>query len=342
MSLRTTLITSVLLAADLVAGHGAIISATGDSGGSGMALGIDTSTPRDGTRRRPFQQDTTRFRGDAEETVGETLGGGDNDVESGTQAIMDETGDSLPQVSPGGEVSMTLHQVNADGAGPYTCMINDDGTATSWQDITVTENVPGDDGRDRDGEETDFPLTASIPEDQECTGTVAGQDNVCLVRCENPARNGPFGGVVPVQMAAGNGGGNATEDAGAGEADGANSAENSEESETGGNDTEGSGTGGNDTSNNSGEMVDSSDDEEDSDTGNDRGESTVNSSGDSTGNGGDDSDGSANDSEDSDGNDNESEDRNGNNSKNGSDGFEARRRLARRWSHGAPRKELLD
>lgn len=204
MSLKTTLIAFILLAADLVAGHGAIVSATGDAGGSGMALGVDTSTPRDGTRRRPFQQDTTRFRGDAADTVGETLSAGDNDIESGTLAIMAEMGDDLPQVTPGGEVSMTLHQVNSDGAGPYSCMINDDGTATSWEDITVTQNVPGRRGRNRDGQETDHPLVASIPQGQECTGTVAGQDNVCLVRCENPARAGPFGGVIPVQMVTGN------------------------------------------------------------------------------------------------------------------------------------------
>lgn len=51
------------------------------------------------------------------------------------------------------------------------------------------------------GAATDFPLNAAIPADQSCTGTVAGQDNVCLVRCQNAARAGPFGGVVPVQMA---------------------------------------------------------------------------------------------------------------------------------------------
>jgi len=42
---------------------------------------------------------------------------------------------------------------------------------------------------------------AAVPAKQACTGTVAGQDNVCLVRCQNAARAGPFGGVVPVQMA---------------------------------------------------------------------------------------------------------------------------------------------
>lgn len=42
---------------------------------------------------------------------------------------------------------------------------------------------------------------AAIPQNQQCTGTVAGQENVCMVRCQNDANAGPFGGVVPVQMA---------------------------------------------------------------------------------------------------------------------------------------------
>ncbi|KAK3904076.1 hypothetical protein C8A05DRAFT_42812 [Staphylotrichum tortipilum] len=208
MSTKTFLTFTLLAAARLVAGHGAIIAAKGDAGGTGMALGIDTSTPRDGTRRNPFQQDTTRFRGSAAKTVGETLGGGNNNIEAGTQAILAETGDSLPQVTPGGEVQMTLHQVNGDGAGPFSCEINADGTAKTWTDIQVTTQVDGRNGRNNDGAKTDHPLAAAIPAGQTCTGTVAGQDNVCLVRCMNKARAGPFGGVVPVQMASGNGGGN--------------------------------------------------------------------------------------------------------------------------------------
>ena len=140
---------SLLAASDLVAGHGAITGATGDAGGSGMAIGIDTSTPRDGTRRRPFQQDTTRFRGETADTFGETLAGGPNEVESGTQAVMSQSGDQLPQVSAGGQIDMTLHQVNADGAGPYECMINADATGQNWQNIDVTQNVPGRNSRNR-------------------------------------------------------------------------------------------------------------------------------------------------------------------------------------------------
>ncbi|KAH7316813.1 hypothetical protein B0I35DRAFT_409963 [Stachybotrys elegans] len=210
-SLKTVLACTALVASQLVSGHSIITNAVGDAGGSGSALGVDSSTPRDGTRRNPFQQDATRFRGASADSVGETLQGGDNNIEEGTTAIMEESGDSLPQVTPGGEVTMTLHQVNSDGAGPYTCMINSDGTGTSWENIQVTTNVAGNErGRNRDGETQDFPLVAAIPANQECTGSVAGEDNVCLVRCQNPARAGPFGGVVPVQLVTGAGAGAAT------------------------------------------------------------------------------------------------------------------------------------
>lgn len=142
--------TSTLLAfIPLVAGHGAIIKATAPGGGSGMALGVDSATPRDGTRRDPFQADSTRFKGENAATVGQTVGAGENDLEAGTQAIMAETGDMLPQVTPGGEIQMTVHQVNGDGAGPYECMVNADGTATQWTNIQVTTNVPGQGGRNR-------------------------------------------------------------------------------------------------------------------------------------------------------------------------------------------------
>lgn len=351
MSLKSTFFTSFLLAADLVAGHGAIIAATGDAGGTGMALGIDTSTPRDGTRRRPFQQDTTRFRGDAEDTVGETLAGGDNDVESGTQAILEETGDSLPQITPGGELQMTLHQVNSDGAGPYTCMINDDGTATTWQDIPVTQNVPGDDGRDRDGEATDFPLTASIPQDQQCSGSVAGQENVCLVRCENPARAGPFGGVVPVQMAMGGNGGNGSGNGNGNNVNNNNNQNNGNNGNTGNNgngnedntnnNNNGNGNNGNDSNNTNVNSNDTGNDGNDNNDGNNDSDGG-NSPGDGSGNGSQDGsgdtsqNGSGNNSGSSYGNNPDDEDGSsgnggGNNSENdGGDDFEARLRLAKR------------
>ena len=97
---------------------------------------------------------------------------------------------------------MTLHQVNGDGAGPYIAMIDATGTGTQWAPATVATNVDGNArGRNNDNAKTDLPLNVAIPANQTCTGTVAGQSNVCMVRVQNPARAGPFGGCIPVQMA---------------------------------------------------------------------------------------------------------------------------------------------
>lgn len=126
--------------------------------------------------------------------------GGDNDVAAGTAQVLAQNGGTLPQVSAGGQITMTVHQVNGDGAGPYTCMMDASGAGTDWTPIQVAQNVPGNNGRSQ-ARATDIPLVANIPAGTACTGTVAGQSNVCMVRCQNPARAGPFGGCVPVQMA---------------------------------------------------------------------------------------------------------------------------------------------
>ncbi|KAL3428213.1 hypothetical protein PVAG01_01722 [Phlyctema vagabunda] len=200
------LFTSVLVflaSTQLVAGHGAIVKAVGDAGGSGTALGIDASTPRDGSARNPDQQDSTRFKGDAADQCGETLGGGDNDPATQVPQML-AAGGSMPQITPGGMVSMTLHQVNGDGAGPYECMIDATGTGNQWTAMDVGTNVPGTNSRSK-AKATDFPLTAKVAADQTCTGTMGGETGICMVKCMNSANAGPFGGCVPVQMGAGNG-----------------------------------------------------------------------------------------------------------------------------------------
>ena len=120
---------------------------------------------------------------------------------------------------------MTLHQVNADGAGPMACSVDTSGKGTAFQTMQITTNVPGVNGRSN-VQNKDFPLVANMPAGvTACAGNVAGVSGVCFVKCQNPA--GPFGGVVPVQLAAaGNGdvsttgGGNSTTGAAAGKATG--------------------------------------------------------------------------------------------------------------------------
>jgi len=90
---------------------------------------------------------------------------------------------------------MTLHQVNQDGAGPYTCQVSTDATGDDFQDMTVTTNVPGIASLST-AKATDFPLVAQMPAGTTCTGGPDG--NACLVRCRNSAIAGPFGGCAAV------------------------------------------------------------------------------------------------------------------------------------------------
>lgn len=41
---------------------------------------------------------------------------------------------------------------------------------------------------------TDFPVQVQMPEGMTCDASVAGMDNVCVVRVRNGAAAGPFGG----------------------------------------------------------------------------------------------------------------------------------------------------
>lgn len=50
----------------------------------------------------------------------------------------------------------------------------------------------------------DYPFAATIPAGTTCSGTVAGQSGVCLVKIVNPSNAGPFGGVIAIQMAGAN------------------------------------------------------------------------------------------------------------------------------------------
>ena len=57
---------------------------------------------------------------------------------------------------------MTVHQVNGDGAGPYTCDVSADASGQNFVAMKVTTNVPGENSRSRAKAE-DFPLVAQMP-----------------------------------------------------------------------------------------------------------------------------------------------------------------------------------
>ncbi|KAF2397802.1 Gas2, regulated by Bmp1 MAP kinase cascade [Trichodelitschia bisporula] len=113
----------------------------------------------------------------------------------------------LPTCGDDGSITMTFHQVNQDGAGPLTAAIDptSGGTdPTAFKDAQVTTNVPGlGIGGLSAATTTDFPVKVQMPAGMTCSGSVGGVDNVCIVRLQNSALAGPFGGSAAFTMSAG-------------------------------------------------------------------------------------------------------------------------------------------
>ncbi|KAJ7782335.1 hypothetical protein DFH07DRAFT_949138 [Mycena maculata] len=87
-----------------VYGHGVITSVIGANGVVTLSMGVTNSTSSGGTTEQPFQLDTP-------------VGGG-----------------TLLSLSDNGTVSLTIRQVNADGGGPYTAMVNTGHERSSCED----------------------------------------------------------------------------------------------------------------------------------------------------------------------------------------------------------------
>jgi len=95
-------------------------------------------------------------------------------------------------------------QINQDGAGPIEAAV--DGTSggtdpAAFQPAEVTQDVPGlGFGGLSLATSRDFPLEVRMPAGMTCDATVAGVDNVCVVRVRNSAIAGPFGGSAAFTM----------------------------------------------------------------------------------------------------------------------------------------------
>ncbi|KAL1593462.1 hypothetical protein SLS59_009342 [Nothophoma quercina] len=104
----------------------------------------------------------------------------------------------LPTTADDGTITMTFHQVNQDGAGPLKAQIDATSGGTdpaAFQDATVTQDVPGIGiGGLSAAAVMDFPVKVQMPQGMTCSGTAGGAQNVCIVRMQNAALAGPFGG----------------------------------------------------------------------------------------------------------------------------------------------------
>ncbi|CAE6443991.1 unnamed protein product [Rhizoctonia solani] len=193
-----------------VRSHAVIIAVAGDNGVTGAGFGMVSSVPRDGTDEQPFQIDTSVFKNLISDPCGSTLAGGSVNIANSLAAAEKAGSGQLPALTDDMVVSMTLHQVNGDGGGPFTAMFNTDGTGLKWQNATVVTQAPGENGLLVGGPFNSL-FEAQLPAGTKCTGGTNG--DACLVRVSNggvAVGAGPFGGCLAVQMPSGNGGNSTT------------------------------------------------------------------------------------------------------------------------------------
>jgi hypothetical protein len=89
----------------LVSAHCKISNAVGDLGGKAVAFGISGNKADSNS-----QKDVTKFSNG--NTFGATQAGGAINPAKDISAVQAISGNTLPQVSAGGQLTMTLHQVN--------------------------------------------------------------------------------------------------------------------------------------------------------------------------------------------------------------------------------------
>lgn len=222
-----------LAASSLVAAHGKIAQATGDGGGNTTALGIQGAIIPGFGPNGKTEKDTTVFWSKniaTDNDIGFTQGGGGNNKLTDLTKTMALSGDTLAQVTSGGSVSGVFHVVTDDGCGPLEGLIDPTGTA-KWSTAakaTVESDIPGKKGdcpsslandsgkqhkirrwlakmgvitRRADNVNKDYNFSIKIPAGMTCNGTIGDQTDLCLVKMSNNNKNGPFGGVMVVQMA---------------------------------------------------------------------------------------------------------------------------------------------
>ncbi|OAQ73555.1 hypothetical protein VFPPC_01243 [Pochonia chlamydosporia 170] len=182
--------------------HSVILNVQGIAGSpASVGFQVDPAVARNCITINPCQQDTTIIR-DAEinanvvNKCGRTQLKGNIDVGENIQIAISKN--AVTQVKAGTELAVTIHQVNADGAGPYVCDVDQTGNSgEKFDQLNITNNVPGGNGLSLVKTQA-FNMTVKMPDKLSCTGGSTG--NICTVRCRNASVAGPFGGCFVVQQ----------------------------------------------------------------------------------------------------------------------------------------------
>jgi hypothetical protein len=140
-----------------------------------MNIIVNPEIARNCTAINPCQQDATIIR-DAEiaanlvNECGRTELTGNIDIGENTENAL--AASAVTQVQRGSKVTVTLHQVNADGAGPYICdldLTSNSNGLSGQTPLEVENNVPGVNGFSQ-AKTQQFNITVTMPDDLACTG----------------------------------------------------------------------------------------------------------------------------------------------------------------------------
>ncbi|KAI0433525.1 hypothetical protein F5Y09DRAFT_63500 [Xylaria sp. FL1042] len=180
--IKRAIVASALLA--VAHGQNVLLAAKGAKGSpTSLSLQVDASNP-----------DDANFISDLEITTnvvnecGRTLQAGNIDIGEQTENALADG--NVTQATAGSRVKVYFQQLSADGAGPFTCDMDQTGNtigATGQTQLRVKESEASKNGI--------IALKVSMPSDMQCIGASTG--NVCTVRCRN-ANN--FGGCFAVQQ----------------------------------------------------------------------------------------------------------------------------------------------
>ncbi|GAA96370.1 hypothetical protein E5Q_03036, partial [Mixia osmundae IAM 14324] len=180
--------------------HGLITAVQGANGINNVGFANNDSVQRNSGLPIPATEGDTSVIRNREiangnvDVCGKTGMGGVVNIQQ-EMSRMESTG--MASVHPGGVVKLTIHQVNQDGAGPYTCDASAAGDGSDWVSMQMAKNVPGlGFGGLGLAAAKDWPVEAVMPAGTQCKAGADGQ--TCLIRCRNAAAAGPFGSCAAV------------------------------------------------------------------------------------------------------------------------------------------------
>ncbi|KZL85210.1 gegh16 protein, partial [Colletotrichum incanum] len=203
------LVASAMLA--VAHAQGVIIGAQGPDGPASPGLLVDpTKADANIINQQEIVQNVVN-------ECGRTILGGNIDIGETTENQLGNN--TVTKVTKGSNVDITIAQVSADGAGPYSC------------DLDLTSNANGANGqtklqvKEAKPQNGNIKLSVTMPDDLVCVGgmftlrifchrtwaqntltntnsspPLASTGDVCTIRCFNDNAKGPFGGCVAVQQ----------------------------------------------------------------------------------------------------------------------------------------------